>query len=119
MGNQVKSNMIPFRDTDNKGVTYGENPTASGPSLDSDAELLNPPRGLDEDAKQHFTATGRPAPKFRAHGLISLGGDGMYVSFLKPSLLLPEFWNCIITPKVGRGELSIATSISDHVTLTP
>jgi hypothetical protein len=79
MGNQAKSNMIPFRDTHNKGVAYGENPTASGPSLDSDAELLNPPQDLDEDAMQHFTATGRPAPKFKAHGLISLGGDGMYV----------------------------------------
>jgi hypothetical protein len=82
MGYQAKSNMIPFRDTDNKAVAYGENPTTSGPSLDSDAELLNPPQGLDEDAMQRFTATGRPAPKFKAHGLISLSGD-TYVYFYK------------------------------------
>lgn len=99
MGNQAKSNMIPFRDTDNKGVAYGENPTASSPSLDSDAELLNPPQSLDEDAMQHFTATGRPAPKFKAHDLISLVEMGCMCNFLSQVFFFQNFGIVIITPK--------------------
>jgi len=68
--------MLPFRDTDNKSVAYGASPNAATSDPASDGELLVPPQGLDEDSMQHFTATGRPAPKFKGSALSSWGSDG-------------------------------------------
>jgi hypothetical protein len=90
------SNMLPFRDTDNKAVAYGENPNAPTPSLNSDSALLVAPQGLDEDAMEHFTATGRPAPQFKWQGLQSIGGD-MYTL---PQLLPKRYTNDSIIPAI-------------------
>jgi len=90
------SNILPFRDTDNKTVAYGASPNAPSPEIGSDAELLAPPQGLDEDAMQHFTATGRPAPKFKASALVSLGGDMYSV----PQLLPKRYTDDSIIPAI-------------------
>jgi hypothetical protein len=91
------SNMLPFRDTDNKAVAYGENPNAPAPSLDSDSALLVPQQGLDEDAMENFTATGHPAPQFKWQGLQSLGGGDMYSL---PQLLPKRYTDDSIIPAI-------------------
>lgn len=88
--------MLPFRDTDNKAVAYGSNPTAPTSDTASDAELLVPPQGLDEDSMQRFTATGRPAPRFKASGLQSLGGDNYSI----PQLLPKRYTDDSIIPAI-------------------
>ena len=90
------SNMVPFRDADNKAVAYGDNPNAPSPSLDSDSTPLNPPQGVEEDAMQRFTATGRPAPKFKHSGLQNLGGDG----YTSPQLLPRRYTDDSIIPAI-------------------
>ena len=88
--------MLPFRDADNKAVAYGASPTAPTSDVASDGELLVPPQGLDEDAMQNFTATGRPAPKFKASALTSWGGDGWSV----PQLLPKRYTDDSIIPAI-------------------
>jgi hypothetical protein len=51
---------------------------------------------LDEEAMQHFTATGRPAPKFEASVLVSLGGDMYSV----PQLLPKRYTDDSIIPAI-------------------
>ncbi|KAE9374327.1 hypothetical protein N431DRAFT_543685 [Stipitochalara longipes BDJ] len=92
------SNMLPFRDVENKGVAYGASPNAPTSDIGSDAELLVPPQGLDEDAMQHFTATGRPAPRFKSSGLMSLGGGGD--TYTLPQLLPKRYTDDSIIPAI-------------------
>jgi hypothetical protein len=90
------SNMLPFRDTDNKAIAYGASPNAPTSDTASDAELLVPQQGLDEDSMEHFTATGRRAPKFKASGLQNLGGDG----YTLPQLLPKRYTDDSIIPAI-------------------
>lgn len=88
--------MLPFRDTDNKAIVYGASPIAPTSDTASDAELLVPQQGLDEDSMEHFTATGRRAPKFKASGLQNLGGDG----YTLPQLLPKRYTDDSIIPAI-------------------
>lgn len=73
--------------------------TACANPYDSDNEpLITSPiaSDLDEDALLHFTATGRPLPKFKQSGLISLGGD-MYTM---PQYLPKRYTDDSIIPAI-------------------
>lgn len=88
--------MVPFRDVDNKSVAYGTNPNSTGLPTDADTSRLVPPEELPEEAMQHFTATGRPAPKYKHNNLASLGGD-MYTA---PQLLPRRYTDDSIIPAI-------------------
>lgn len=89
-------NMVPFRDVDNKSVAYGTNPNGPIAPPDSESELLVRPQELDEDSMNRFTATGRPAPKFKASGMASWGGD----MFSVPQLLPKRYTDDSIIPAI-------------------
>jgi hypothetical protein len=99
--------MLPYRDTNNSSVKYAQ-PTQSvipttSPNYESDFEPLidEPPAnfesGITQDDLMHFTATGRPAPKFKASALMSLGaGD----SYTMPQLLPKRYTDDSIIPAI-------------------
>ncbi|CAL3966303.1 unnamed protein product [Diplocarpon coronariae] len=102
---QKEANMLPYRDLNNTSIKYTPGPDAPKTvtnSYDSDAEPLVPrpsaeqPTELSEYDRQHFTATGRPAPAFKASGLANLGGH-MYTM---PQLLPKRYTDDSIIPAI-------------------
>jgi hypothetical protein len=90
------SNMLPFRDTNNTAVAYGSSQIPLTSDTASDAETLVPQQGVDEESMQRFTATGRPAPRFKSSGLQSLGGD----TYSLPQLLPRRYTDDSIIPAI-------------------
>ncbi|KAK0103358.1 hypothetical protein ONS95_005384 [Cadophora gregata] len=95
--------MLAYRDENNTSIKYA--PATTDPQIqhsndDSDAEALIPPAAppseLSEHDKQHFTATGRPQPAFKASGLANLGGH-MYTM---PQLLPKRYTDDSIIPAI-------------------
>jgi hypothetical protein len=101
--------IVPFRDENNSTVRYVAMPSStyqtnmplhSYSSYDEDDEPLisagNHYSDLDEDAMMRFTATGRPAPVFKASPLSYLGGDRYSV----PQLLPKRYTDDSIIPAI-------------------
>ncbi|KAK2629432.1 hypothetical protein QTJ16_000252 [Diplocarpon rosae] len=102
---QKQANVLPYRDLNNTSIKYAPGldaqKTAANP-YDSDAEpLVSQPSAeqaseLSEYDRQHFTATGHPAPAFKASGLANLGGH-MYTM---PQLLPKRYTDDSIIPAI-------------------
>ena len=96
--------MLPFRDSNNLTLRYAPASTTSATSYspspyDSDCEALissSLPSDIDEEAMMRFTATGRPAPVFKASGLQNLGGH-MYTA---PQLLPKRYTDESVIPAI-------------------
>lgn len=96
---------MPYRDVNNVDVRYAAPPnadtTAASHSYDSDFEPLISNTAnltqLTEDDMMHFTATGRPAPAFKASALSMLGGGDSYTM---PQLLPKRYTDDSIIPAI-------------------
>lgn len=101
--------LLPYRDTNNISVKYaspdpnGTTTTSSRTNYDSDFEpLIADPSSnfsgeLTEHDLQHFTATGRPAPQFKASALMNLGAGEAYTM---PQLLPKRYTDDSIIPAI-------------------
>lgn len=93
--------MLPYRDENNITIKYSPATTTTEPqnAEDSEAEALirpNLPSELSDYDRQHFTATGRPQPTFKASALANLSGDVYSV----PQLLPKRYTDDSIIPAI-------------------
>lgn len=103
------ADLLPYRDVDNRTIAYTATSTSHDPQAqtdghhDSDAEPLvaqsstpNELPKLSEYDLQHFTATGGPAPRFKASSLAYMAGDMSSV----PQLLPKRYTDDSIIPAI-------------------